>query len=73
MIAHRLPRMGPIPQPYPRPWQIHDYLGGDRRLRKAVAPYLPARSRGVLYSRIAMSAVDIYTVALNEWADWGAS
>src|SRR5258708_6915846 len=35
------------------------------------AIYVP-QDRGVLSSRIAVSAVDIYTVALREWADWGA-
>ena len=66
--SRRLPRVGPIPQPYPLPWQIDTW---EAMVASGAAPYLP-QSRAVLYSRIAMSGVDLYNVATGEWADWGA-
>jgi hypothetical protein len=66
-ITHRLPRIGAIPQPEPRPWQIDTW---EAMVSSQAATYVP-QDRGVLYSRIAVSAVDIYTVALQEWTDWG--
>ena len=66
--THRLPRIGPIPQPEPRPWQIDTW---EAMVSSQAAAYVP-QEREILYSRIAMSAVDLYTVALQEWADWAA-
>jgi hypothetical protein len=64
----RLPRIGPIPQPYPRPWQIDTW---DAMVASQAVAYLP-RDRAVLYSRIAMSAGDLYQDATAEWTEWGA-
>lgn len=66
--ARRLGRVGPIPQPYPLPWQIDTW---EAMVASGAAPYLP-HARTVLYSRIAMSGVDLYNAATGEWADWGA-
>jgi hypothetical protein len=66
--TRRLPRVGPIPQPYPLPWQIDTW---EAMVASGAAPYLP-QAQTVLYSRIAMSAVDLYNVATGEWAEWGA-
>jgi hypothetical protein len=66
--THALRRVGEIPQPYPLPWQIDTW---EATVASGVAPYLP-QAKTVLYSRIAMSAVDLYDVASNEWAEWGA-
>jgi hypothetical protein len=66
--TRRLKRVGPIPQPYPLPWQIDTW---EAMVASGAAPYLP-QSRAVLYSRIAMSGVDLYNVATGEWAEWGA-
>jgi hypothetical protein len=67
-VKRRLPRVGPIPQPYPRPWQIDTW---DAMVSSQAATYLP-KERGVLYSRIAMSARDLYQDATAEWTEWGA-
>jgi hypothetical protein len=66
--TRRLARVGPIPQPYPLPWQIDTW---EAMVASGAAPYLP-QSQTVLYSRIAMSGVDLYNVATGEWAEWGA-
>jgi hypothetical protein len=66
--THRLGRVGPIPQPYPLPWQIDTW---EAMVAAGAAPYLP-NAKTVLYSRIAMSGVDVYNVATEEWAEWGA-
>jgi len=66
--SRRLPRVGPIPQPYPLPWQIDTW---EAMVASGAAPYLP-QAKAVLYSRVAMSGVDLYNVATGEWADWGA-
>ena len=66
--ARRLPRVGPMPQPYPLPWQIDTW---EAMVASGAAPYL-SQSKAVLYSRIAMSGVDLYNVATGEWAEWGA-
>jgi hypothetical protein len=67
-VKRRLPRIGPIPQPYPRPWQIDTW---DAMVSSQAAAYLP-KDRAVLYSRIAMSARDLYQDATAEWTEWGA-
>ena len=67
-VRRRLPRIGPIPQPYPRPWQIDTW---DAMVASQAVAYLP-RDRAILYSRIAMSARDLYQDATGEWAEWGA-
>lgn len=64
----RLPRIGSVPQPYPRPWQIDTW---DAMVASQGAAYLP-KERALLYSRIAMSARDLYGDATVEWEDWGA-
>jgi hypothetical protein len=66
--TRRLGRVGTIPQPYPLPWQIDTW---EAMVAAGAAPYLP-QAKTVLYSRIAMSGVDLYNAATNEWADWGA-
>jgi len=66
--TRRIGRVGPIPQPYPHPWQIDTW---EAMVASGAAPYLP-HSKTVLYSRIAMSGVDLYNVATGEWAEWGA-
>jgi len=66
--TRRLGSVGTIPQPYPLPWQIDTW---EAMVAAGVAPYLP-QAKTVLYSRIAMSGVDLYNVATSEWADWGA-
>ena len=67
-MTRRLPRVGPIPQPYPLPWQVDTW---EAMVASGAAPYLP-QDKAVLYSRIAMSGVDLYNVATGEWAEWGA-
>jgi hypothetical protein len=64
----RLGRIGVIPQPTPLPWQIDTW---QAMIAAGAAPYLPD-TKIVLYSRIAMSAVDLYAVATSEWEEWGA-
>jgi len=66
--TRRLPRVGSVPQPYPRPWQIDTW---DAMVASQGASYLP-KARAILYSRIAMSARDLYAEATGEWEDWGA-
>ncbi len=66
--TRRLGRVGTIPQPYPLPWQIDTW---EAMVASGAAPYLPP-PKTVLYSRIAMSGVDLYNVATSEWAEWGA-
>ena len=66
--TRRLPRIGTIPQPTPLPWQIDTW---EAMIASGAAPYLP-NEKTVLYSRIAMSGVDLYTVATSEWEEWGA-
>jgi hypothetical protein len=67
-MTRRLPRIGPIPQPYPRPWQIDTW---DAMVASQAAAYVP-KERVILYSRIAMSGRDLYDNATTEWAEWGA-
>jgi len=64
----RLGRVGPIPQPQPLPWQVDTW---DAAVASGVAPYLP-QEKVVLYSRIAMSGVDLYAAATHEWEEWHA-
>ncbi len=66
--TRRLGRVGSIPQPYPLPWQIDTW---EAMVASGAAPYLP-QSQTVLYSRIAMSGVDLYNAATGEWTEWGA-
>ncbi len=66
--SRRLGRVGAVPQPFPLPWQIDIW---DAMVAPGAAPYL-LQSQTVLYSRTAMSGVDLYNVATGEWADWGA-
>ena len=66
--TRRRGRVGAIPQPYPLPWQIDTW---EAMVASGAAPYLP-HDRTVLYSRIAMSGIDLYNAATGEWADWGA-
>jgi len=63
-----LPAIEPIPQPMPHPWQIDTW---DAIVASQTAPYIPA-DRVILYSRVAMSAVDVYADANAEAAEWGA-
>lgn len=67
-MTGRLGRIGLIPQPTPLPWQIDTW---QAMIAAGAAPYLPD-TKIVLYSRISMSAVDLYTVATSEWEAWGA-
>jgi hypothetical protein len=66
--TRRLGRVGEVPQPYPLPWQIDTW---EAMVASGAAPYLPD-DKTVLYSRIAMSGIDLYNAATGEWADWGA-
>ena len=66
-VAHRLPAVGLIPQLGARPWQIDTY---DAMVTSQAITHV-AHGQAVLYSRIAMSAVDIYGDAMIEWSDWG--
>jgi hypothetical protein len=59
--THRLPQVGA------RPWQIDTY---DAMVTSQAITHV-AHGQAVLYSRIAMSAVDIYDDAMVEWSDWG--
>ncbi len=65
--AHRLPEVGPIPQVEARPWQIDTY---DAMVASQAITHV-AHGEAILYSRIAMSAIDIYDDGKVEWADWG--
>lgn len=64
----RLPGVGPIPQLAPHPWQIDTY--GAMVASQAITHV--SHDRAILYSRISMSAGDLYQDAMVEWADWGA-
>lgn len=64
----RLPRVGPIPQPEPLPWQIDTW---EAMIASGAAPWLP-HDKAVLYSRVAMSGVDLYAIANRQWEEWGA-
>ena len=66
-VVHRLPRVGPIPQVDARPWQIDTY---DAMVASQAITHV-AHGQAILYSRIAMSAIDIYDDAKVEWSDWG--
>jgi hypothetical protein len=46
-VKRRLPSIGPIPQPYPRPWQIDTW---DAMVSSQAAAYLP-KDRAVLYAK----------------------
>lgn len=65
--THRLPNVASIPQLGARPWQIDTY---DAMVTSQAITHV-AHEQAVLYSRIAMSAVDIYDDAMVEWSDWG--
>lgn len=65
--ARRLPRVGPIPQLTPHPWQIDTYSA----MVASQAITHVSHSQAILYSRIAMSAIDLYDDAKVEWSDWG--
>ena len=66
-VARRLPNVGPIPQVEARPWQIDTY---DAMVASQAITHV-AHGQAILYSRIAMSAIDIFDDAQVEWADWG--
>lgn len=66
--SRRIGRIGPIPQPVPVPWQIDTW---EAMVSSGAAPYLP-QDRAVLYSRIAMSGIDLYSAATREWEEWHA-
>lgn len=65
--ARKLPDVGLIPEPPNRPWQIDTY---DAMIASQAVMHLP-HDRAVLYSRISMSAIDIYEDAVAEWGEWG--
>jgi hypothetical protein len=65
--AHRLPRVGPVPQLTPHPWQIDTYSA----MVASQAITHVSHSQAILYSRVAMSAVDLYDDGKVEWSDWG--
>ena len=65
--AHRLPRVGGIPQLTPHPWQIDTYSA----MVASQAITHVSHSQAILYSRVAMSAIDLYDDAKVEWSDWG--
>jgi hypothetical protein len=66
--SRRIGRVGSIPQPVPVPWQIETW---EAMVASGAAPYLP-QGRAVLYSRIAMSGIDLYNAATHEWEEWHA-
>jgi hypothetical protein len=66
--AHRLPRVGAIPQLPPHPWQIDTY---SAMVASQAITHVPT-DRAILYSRIATSAVDLHEVSLDAWASWGS-
>jgi hypothetical protein len=66
--TRRIGRVDRIPEPLPVPWQIDTW---DAMVASGVAPHLP-QQKAVLYSRIAMSAVDVYAAATHEWEEWRA-
>lgn len=65
--THHLPNVGAIPQLGARPWQIDTY---DAMVTSQAITHV-THAQAILYSRIAMSAVDIYNDAMVEWSDWG--
>jgi len=65
--AHRLPRVGTIPQLTPHPWQIDTYSA----MVASQAITHVSHSQAILYSRVAMSAIDLYGDGKVEWSDWG--
>jgi hypothetical protein len=65
--AHRLPRVGPIPQLPPHPWQIDTYSA----MVASQAITHVSNDEAILYSRIAMSADDLHEASMTEWSDWG--
>jgi len=65
--AHRLPRVGAIPQLTPHPWQIDTYSA----MVASQAITHVSHAQAILYSRIAMSAIDLYDDGKVEWSDWG--
>lgn len=65
--AHRLPRVGAIPQLTPHPWQIDTYSA----MVASQAITHVSHSQAILYSRVAMSAIDLYDDGKVEWSDWG--
>ena len=62
-----MPRVGPIPQLTPHPWQIDTYSA----MVASQAITHVSHSQAILYSRVAMSAIDLYDNAMVEWSDWG--
>ena len=66
-VARRLPSVGGIPLPQTRPWQIDTY---SAMVASQAITHVP-HERAVLYSRIAMSATDVYEDAVAEWNEWG--
>jgi hypothetical protein len=66
-LARRLPDVGPIPEPPNRPWQIDTY--GAMVASQAITHV--SHDRAILYSRIAMSASDLYEEAVAEGDEWG--
>jgi hypothetical protein len=66
--ARRIDGIRTIPQPLPMPWQIDTW---EAMVSAGAAPYLP-QDKAVLYSRIAMSGVDLYAAATHEWEEWHA-
>ena len=66
--TRRIAGIARIPTPMPVPWQIDTW---DAMVASGAAPHLP-QQRSVLYSRIAMSAVDVYAAATHEWEEWRA-
>ena len=66
-LTRRLPDVGPIPEPPNRPWQIDTF--GAMVASQAIT-HVP-NDREVQYSRVSMSAVDLYEDAVAEWNDWG--
>jgi hypothetical protein len=66
--TRRIGRIDRIPAPKPLPWQIDTW---DAMVASGAAPHLP-QQKAVLYSRIAMSAVDVYAAATHEWEEWRA-
>ncbi len=65
--THRLPSVGAIPQLTPHPWQIDTYSA----MVASQAITHVSHSQAILYSRVAMSAIDLYDDGKVEWSDWG--
>jgi hypothetical protein len=64
----RLPAVGPMPQPFPRPWRIDTW---ETMVASQAAIHVPP-DRAVLYAGVAMSAEYLYRDATLEWEEWGA-